>query len=281
MDARLYRPPADHPLAPYLIGIFRVRCVAGAWEETILPKGNVDLIFNLGSTMTSCGPGGVREVAEGAVWIGGLRTLPYRVHAAAGMLLLGISLRAETAGALLPFPPGDLLNQEVEDPGCGLEMAVMRDRLAEAPDFAAQCAMLLQWLSGRLNPPRGAALVRSACARLRAAATEDAVSTASRTLGVSTRHLRRLLNEQLGVGASEYVRLSRFTRTLPLLRSTDWSVSRVAQESGYYDQAHFAREFRRFSGLTALQYRAAPPHVSPGHIVRSVRSVQEPPGGRP
>jgi AraC-like DNA-binding protein len=32
----------------------------------------------------------------------------------------------------------------------------------------------------------------------------------------------------------------------------DWA--QVALDSGYYDQAHFIHDFRRFSGLTPRQY---------------------------
>lgn len=33
------------------------------------------------------------------------------------------------------------------------------------------------------------------------------------------------------------------------------SIAHIAAESGYYDQSHFIKEFKRFTGFTPEQYR--------------------------
>jgi AraC-like DNA-binding protein len=50
-------------------------------------------------------------------------------------------------------------------------------------------------------------------------------------------------------------RLVRFDRAVRLLRAgSAKSLTEVAQASGYFDQAHFIREFRAFSGGTPGEY---------------------------
>jgi hypothetical protein len=46
MQLRTWTPPPGHPLRASVILIFRVRW-SGGCAETILPKGNVDILFNL------------------------------------------------------------------------------------------------------------------------------------------------------------------------------------------------------------------------------------------
>jgi len=40
-----------------------------------------------------------------------------------------------------------------------------------------------------------------------------------------------------------------------LLSQTDWSMSRIAIDSGFYDQSHFTRRFHRHCGMTPGAYR--------------------------
>jgi hypothetical protein len=47
MKADFYIPPRTHPLFPYIQSIWRNTANGDFTRETILPKGNVDLLFNL------------------------------------------------------------------------------------------------------------------------------------------------------------------------------------------------------------------------------------------
>jgi len=47
----------------------------------------------------------------------------------------------------------------------------------------------------------------------------------------------------------------RFNRSLRQILTTDLSLTSIAYECGYYDQAHFIKEFRKFTGIAPLQVR--------------------------
>ncbi len=53
MQLEYYIPPAQHPLGPYVQSIWRVHAHRDYSTETILPKGNVDLLFNFGDPLAS------------------------------------------------------------------------------------------------------------------------------------------------------------------------------------------------------------------------------------
>lgn len=53
----------------------------------------------------------------------------------------------------------------------------------------------------------------------------------------------------------EYVMRRRVERTLRLLWVTDMSLSEIALAAGFADQSHFARRFRRHTGMTPRAYR--------------------------
>ncbi|MCD0470354.1 helix-turn-helix domain-containing protein [Flavobacterium sp. JAS] len=72
---------------------------------------------------------------------------------------------------------------------------------------------------------------------------------------ISYRHLSRMFKQIIGVNIQTYRRLARFELAKQLLiNETNASLTGVGYQSGYYDQAHFAREFKKLSGLTAKYF---------------------------
>ena len=60
----------------------------------------------------------------------------------------------------------------------------------------------------------------------------------------------------MGLPPRSFIRLSRFLHACSKLRSGGWtSLTRLAHDCGYYDQAHFNRDFRAFTGMTPTAYR--------------------------
>ncbi|SDJ00196.1 Helix-turn-helix domain-containing protein [Pedobacter sp. ok626] len=72
--------------------------------------------------------------------------------------------------------------------------------------------------------------------------------------GLSQRHLSRKFHEHVGLSPKEYLRVSRFIRSLNhLKRYPALSLTEVAYKSGYYDQAHFIRDYKDYTGATPRQ----------------------------
>ncbi|MEV6169364.1 helix-turn-helix domain-containing protein [Streptomyces sp. NPDC051954] len=116
--------------------------------------------------------------------------------------------------------------------------AELRSRLAEAPSRGLD---LVQHTGGRLETAHGAVPV--------AALTEAA--------GVSGNHLATQFKSHIGVTPKRVARIYRFARlilSVDTLRPVDWA--ELAQTAGYFDQAHFSREFKDFTGHTPTQYLA-------------------------
>ncbi|GAC1377341.1 MAG: helix-turn-helix domain-containing protein [Hymenobacter sp.] len=73
--------------------------------------------------------------------------------------------------------------------------------------------------------------------------------------GMSRRQLERRFQTEVGTPPKFYARIARFNHVFTLVGETpvpDWQD--VAFLCGYYDQAHFIREFRSFTGETPTSY---------------------------
>lgn len=78
----------------------------------------------------------------------------------------------------------------------------------------------------------------------------------ARSLAVSSRHLNRLCQRQIGLSAKAYVEAEKMHEACRLLVYTRMSVQGVAFHLGYDDPAYFSRAFRRNVGLSPAAYRA-------------------------
>ena len=82
------------------------------------------------------------------------------------------------------------------------------------------------------------------------------MNVAARELGVSVRSLRRRLDEE-GLSFRMLSQELRCERACTLLRNPELSLQSVADALGFTDMVGFHRAFKRWTGLTASQYRGA------------------------
>jgi len=80
------------------------------------------------------------------------------------------------------------------------------------------------------------------------------VQKAAWLMGTSSRTLARRLEEQ-GLKYSSVVDEARFERACGLLKDLHMPMSEISEHVGFRDPSHFARMFRRISGITPRKYR--------------------------
>jgi AraC-like DNA-binding protein len=73
---------------------------------------------------------------------------------------------------------------------------------------------------------------------------------------LSLRRLQQRFNESVGVSPKFFSKLAKFQYALRQLNEhkKKSSLTEIAYESGYFDQSHFIRDFRFFSGITPKNY---------------------------
>lgn len=152
------------------------------------------------------------------------------------------------ARSILGMPAGELKGTIIP-----LEEVVpfgrLYDEVAGAPDWQTRFDLLDEAL---LDPASRGEAVRSELAwawqRLHRNPAQR-IDALARELGWSRRHLASAFTSEYGVGPKQAARLVRFKRARDLL-ARGRSISCVAAETGFADQAHLTREWRNLAGCT-------------------------------
>jgi AraC-like DNA-binding protein len=140
----------------------------------------------------------------------------------------------------------------------GADAERLAERLDEAPAFE-RCAELLDaFLLRRIAAARPVSpAVAWAWGRLAASGGRVEVGALADGIGWSPKHLRSRFLEQVGVSpklAARLIRFDRLVRAADAEREPVWAD--LAQEQGYYDQAHLIREVKALSGTTPTRLHA-------------------------
>jgi AraC-like DNA-binding protein len=162
-----------------------------------------------------------------------------------------VKLAPLAARRLLGVPARELAGRVVAlDDVLGRPGDELVERLAGAPDWPARFALLDAAFAHRLvrSPPIAADMVH---AWRRMVTSHGGVSIAGLAgeLGWSRRHFGVRFREHVGLAPKPAARVLRFRRAVELLERDDGArLAEIAQDCGYYDQAHFNRDFRAFAG---------------------------------
>jgi AraC-like DNA-binding protein len=221
--------------------------VACTWEREVprtpappatrvLPDGCLDLVWR-----------------DGELLVAGPDSEPFLTPVPSGGTIVGLRLRPGIGGPALGISAGELHGARVPlEDLWGARGAELRERIADAGAARHRRRALEEALLARLSRNgEPDALVLAATRRLGLPGSR--VGRLSEALSVSERQLLRRFVAAVGYGPKTLDRVLRFQRFLsraPSVGARHESLSRVAAELGYADQAHLSRECLRLSGLT-------------------------------
>ncbi len=233
-------PPGDlaHLIRHFWIVRWQLRGEAPQRPET-LPHPNVHLIFERGCTRVygiHAGRFTAELQGEGCVFgvkfrAGGFR--PFLGRAVS--TLRGRSLPATAVfGADVARVEAELLAHSGDESMMAVAVDFLRARLPPPDPAVAQAATIVEAIEAELGIIRVEHLIDR--------------------WGMSTRALQRLFNEYVGVSPKWVINRYRLHEALERAKAQSVNWTDLALELGYFDQAHFIRDFKALVGRPPAAY---------------------------
>jgi AraC-like DNA-binding protein len=263
-DGPRYREyPVTGTLAPYVKCIWSLesdRAIYDAPRERILPDGCVELVIHFRDPFRSHFANGVTDLQPRSFVAGQMRNfleiapagrvglIAVRFHARGAYLFFPTSLRAVTAAVV-----------ELEEVW-GKRAREWTERVALARGMATRVPLVEEWLWAALRQKDRYDRAVDRCLNLiDAAAGQIRVAQLASEIGLCRRQLNRRFENAVGVSPKQFARVSRFLNGVrSLRRSAHPTLTDTALECGYFDQAHFNHDFRKFAGMTPSEFLTSP-----------------------
>lgn len=197
-----------------------------------------------------------KKTKYSGAWISGMQRQYISISAAnKGMIV--VQFRPAGAYPILHVPINEL-NDLVVDASLviGEEITDLREKLIEASTVSRKIELLENWLYTRiLDQTVPASVIQYAVDRTLLNPTTMSIREIKDKIGYSHKHFIQLFNKYVGLSPKQYQRIVRFNKTLESInqgKSVNWA--QLSLDCGYFDQAHFIKEFKSFSGLNPKAY---------------------------
>lgn len=228
-------------------------------DEVFYPSGYIDFVVNISGGNAATIINGYLKKTPDVELLGHLN-LPTRLNAAKGTPVLIARLFPYACPLFFPAPTAEFTNHATnlyevfsdeirsfyDQVMCS---ASILDKVKELDNF------LIKRLKKSEDKIRKTSLIADICRTIFETDTKFESFDLSQKFGFSERYVQKLFRENVGLSPAALFSVTRFNKALGLILATDSSLTSVAYDCGYFDQAHFIKEFKRFTGIRPMQAR--------------------------
>jgi AraC-like DNA-binding protein len=257
MEFRQFYP--SEPLRPYIRHYYLFESTSASdFEDIVYPSGDMEIIFNLADGSWHClADNQLRLNPDIELW--GQITKPLRIKSTGKHIMLGVKFFTHSAAYFIDYDI-NRLNDGVFDLShiLGNSIKTLHRQLLETSDIEVRLNLLERYLFRKLanNQRKLYAIdkVGQMLSSIQSHFSENRLRDVASKHNVTPRYLHKLVNQYTGLSPKSFNKISRFKLSLKLMSSNEQALTSVAYSCGYFDQSHFIRDFKSFTGVTPSTY---------------------------
>ncbi|MDN5287840.1 MAG: hypothetical protein JWR38_4114 [Mucilaginibacter sp.] len=228
------------------------------FEDAVFPSGDMEAIFNLGEgTWESSVENKFIKTPKIELW--GQVTKPLAIRSKGKHTMLGIKFFTHSASYFFNDEIG-VFNDQISDLGdlMGSPVRILHAQLLETKDQDKRIALIETFLLKKLidNEKKSFKVdkVANILTSIKKNPAENNLSNIASKHGITPRYLHKLIYQHTGLSPSSFNKINRFQFSLKLIAKNNQPFTSIAYDCGYFDQSHFIRDFKSFTGVTPSVY---------------------------
>lgn len=225
-------------------------------RQRIVPDGCQELIFHYGDLYRQYFQD-KPPVIQPRCFVMGQLTEPLDIEALGQTGIFAVRFWPDGVSHFVGVDPEELANTAVAiDELWGGQAADLEDAILTSETTAQRIELVERFLIDQLGDRTMIdRVLRRSVESLYRSAGQCSIADMAESLDISAKHLERKFRSKIGLTPKKLARLIRMQATLRLLmQRPDQSLTAVAIQGQYFDQSHFIREFREFTGMTPKQF---------------------------
>lgn len=241
-------------LSKYIKCYYTLVCESGASiEDQAFATGCVEVMFTLsGTPWQTKMKGGFKQTSNIELWGQVIQPLAFRI--AGKSEIFGIRFYPAAAAFLLNEEIHQF-NDNVLDLSTvsGNSISELHAQLQDALSLNERIELANTYLQKKLVAHTKTLdridLVQQVMNELTHKDFFDNINNVAERYGISSRYLQKVFLHYTGLTPKLYAQINRFQNSLLLIAKGDQPLTAIAYECGYFDQSHFIREFKSFTGF--------------------------------
>jgi AraC-like DNA-binding protein len=228
-------------------------------NEIFYPSGYIDFVVNISNGNAATIISGEHRYTPEFELLGHL-TVPARLNATKGTCILIARMYPYACSIFFPNPITDFTNSATNLSAVySKDLRDLYELIMGAASIAQKINLLesffIQQFKKREKQYPKIQQLSSICVHILTTGEGFDINKLSSSLGLSKRYIQKQFFEMVGLTPGSLYASYRFNNSLRQVLSTDLSLTSIAYECGYYDQAHFIKEFKKFTGISPFQAR--------------------------
>lgn len=249
---KIYNPsPA---LADYICYFWSLDTLSSPYTELVYPTGNIQLIFHYRDPFIDKNSSGY-EINQPKFSVCGQKRSFSNVTAPRNCGMIAAVLKTETASALLGLPLHEITDSIISLTDIHGRWKNHACEFADSKDDIARIKLIENFLIRNMNTKSlyHSYFIRACVAEIRSSRGLDMPFKSMEKFNLSERSLQRLFKEHVGLPPKKFSEIVKFENSIALFNRGK-TMTDICYEAGYYDQSHFIKSFKQFTGLTPTEY---------------------------
>lgn len=236
-------------------------------QETIIPKGIVEIIFSFETTPLYVSINN-RTQNIPRCFVQGFHTYPIHLNLFHTNTFFGVILNPASVKHIFNFHPSEFTNCVIDLSLIDISFYSLWHRLGEQKSFNDRVNVFTEWLMKRIPQLTDREKAFDIFLKTNTDAHLSVNDLASRFC-YSTKQLSRKLYELTGLNTERTLLYKKYLHAVHLIHSTNLSFTEIAYSCHFYDQSHFIKTFKSLSQISAKEYRQRKARLE-GHIFEIV-----------
>lgn len=253
MEIKIYKP------SPLLEGFIKYYWTLengnSDYSQLVYPTGEIQMLFHFGRPFKETGKD-QEPFIQPEYFICGQKTSFFESTAFNGASLIAVVFQSYSPAVIIPFSLCEITNKIIEIEDLFPDWRREKEKCINAKAISEKIRVIEEYLIKKIHPcsSQNYELIKFCIEDIKKYNGKMTIDSIVKKYNLSGRTLERMFNKYVGLNPKKYCDIIKAENAIRLFK-TDLSAAQICYQAGYYDQSHFTKTIKEYTGCTPSQLK--------------------------